>query len=207
MNNGVQNTSGLTSPTHHPVNGNQQSPGVNGGHHAMGLTGTPLLDPGTSHWPPTGQSNNVPSYINEDGGTSPNELRYKVDEYLPSYFGQQTTNQTIMHTGLLGANKIGSPNDGIVDDVGPTGVGGGGAMPTSNSSGLPYGGGGAVSGTNAGGTHIRNITGLYSGGGPEETMARDIDDNLGMGVGMTTTESSPENVVGAEQDDIQSQSG
>lgn len=88
MNNGVQNTSGLTSPTHHPVNGNQQSPGVNGGHHAMGLTGTPLLDPGTSHWPPTGQSNNVPSYINEDGGTSPNELRYKVDEYLPSYFGQ-----------------------------------------------------------------------------------------------------------------------
>ncbi|CAH8613655.1 unnamed protein product [Schistosoma guineensis] len=207
MNNGVQNTSGLTSPTHHPVNGNQQSPGVNGGHHAMGLTGTPLLDPGTSHWPPTGQSNNVPSYINEDGGTSPNELRYKVDEYLPSYFGQQTTNQTIMHTGLLGANKIGSPNDGIVDDVGPTGVGGGGAMPTSNSSGLPYGGGGAVSGTNAGGTHIRNITGLYSGGGPEETMARDIDDNLGMGVGMTATESSPENVVGAEQDDIQSQSG
>ncbi|CAH8558842.1 unnamed protein product [Schistosoma turkestanicum] len=221
MNNGVQNTSGLTSPTHHPVNGNRQSPGANG-HNAMGFTGTPLLGPGTSHWPPTGQSNNAPTFINEDGGTSPNELRYKVDEYLPSYFGQQTTNQNAAHTGLLGVNKVGSPNDGIVDDDndngGPVGVvssggGGGGAVPTSNSSGLlPYGGGGGVSGTNTGGVaHVRNITDLYNGGGvggggPEETMPRDIDNNLGMGVGMAN-ESSPENMVGAEQDDVQSNSG
>nr|CAH8867138.1 unnamed protein product [Trichobilharzia regenti] len=219
MNNGVQNASGLTSPTHHQhtVNGNQQqTPGASNDH---GLTGgTPLLGPGGgggggSHWPapppqpPTGvQSNNMPGGgypTNEEngggggGGTSPNELRYKVDEYLPPYFGQQPGNQTVMHSGLLGANKITSPNDGVgvLEDIGPAG-----AIPVSNSTGLPYG-------TNTGGgMHFRNATGLYSG--PDESMARDMD-NMGMGIGGMTTETTPENAAtgGGEQDDIQSQSG
>ncbi|VDQ02961.1 unnamed protein product [Trichobilharzia regenti] len=185
MNNGVQNASGLTSPTHHQhtVNGNQQqTPGASNDH---GLTGgTPLLGPGGgggggSHWPapppqpPTGvQSNNMPGGgypTNEEngggggGGTSPNELRYKVDEYLPPYFGQPG-NQTVMHSGLLGANKITSPNDGVgvLEDIGPA----------------------------------------------DESMARDMD-NMGMGIGGMTTETTPENAAtgGGEQDDIQSQSG